>query len=601
MIRKLFRIYRTFGPHLMSYTKWFAIGYTGLAAMVLFKLVQPWPLKFILDNILLAKPMPSFLAGINDALGSNQLYLLTILCVATVVIAALEGFAAFMNKYYLSAAGHSVTNDIRHRVFDHLLVLPPAFHQTRKSGDLIVRLTSDINSLKTLLISSFQRFVRHILTFASVICVMLWMDWRLTIVALLTVPFLYVLSVRLSEKVEVVTKKKRSKESEVASIVQETMSSMPVVKAYVREKSEKERFAGRSDESLEADLQKSKLVILFGRSVNVIAAIGMSFVVWFGAKRVLDGALSPGDLIVFIAYLKDLYRPIGGFSDLIMELVTSTVCGERVAELLEMDASVQDAPDAIKAPPFRGEVVFDHVTFGYRPEDAVLQDLSFRVQPGWTVALVGSSGAGKTTIVNLLLRFYDPSQGLILIDGQDLRRFQVKSLRKQISVVLQESVLFRRTIRENIAFGKPDATFDQIEVAASAAQAHDFIMKLPDSYETVLDERAENLSGGQRQRIALARAIIRDAPILILDEPVTGLDAITEEKLVETLNRLFENRTTFVIAHRLSTVKRADLILVVEEGLVTAQGTHDELLKQSSLYRNLYTLQDKPVIQESTS
>jgi ABC-type multidrug transport system fused ATPase/permease subunit len=274
-----------------------------------------------------------------------------------------------------------------------------------------------------------------------------------------------------------------------------------------------------------------------------------------------------------------------------MDFASSLVCGERIAEVLETNATVRNAPDAIEAPALQGEIRFERVTFGYSPGEPVLQDLSFTAKPGRMVALVGSSGTGKSTVANLLLRFFDPWEGRILIDGHDIRRLTLESLRSQMSVVLQEPLLFRRTVRENIAYGKPGASVEEIVEAAKAAQADDFIMALPDGYDTVLDERGTNLSGGQRQRIALARAILINAPILILDEPLTGLDAITEARLNEALTRLMQGKTTFIIAHRFSTVLKADLILVIEEGRVVEQGTHAELMSQSSLYRHLYAVQ----------
>ena len=593
--RTIGKVYSCFGCHLKTYWKVFLLAYVGLLGTVLIQVIQPWPLKSIFDFVLLEKPKPGPIAYLSALLKDNKFSLLTVLCISTVLLVVLESLLSYINKYFTAAAGHRLTNDIRLRIFEHLQILSQSFHNSKRSGDLIVRLTSDITALKKLLIDTLQDLVEYCFISLSILGTMLWMDWQLTLVALAVSPLLYFLSFRFSEKMERVSQKKRSKESEVASIVQETMSSMPVVKAFTQEKEEGRRFAKESDASLKADLKKAKLTGTYRRAVNIVMAFGSALVVWYGARRALAGQITPGDLIVFTAYLKSLYKPIGGFADLLMEFANSIVSGARIAELLEADTTVQDSPDATVAPPFKGAVAFEKVTFGYEEGKPVLQDLSFAVKPGQMVALVGSSGTGKSTIVNLLLRFYDPWEGRILIDGEDIRRFHVKSVRRQMSVVLQESVLFRRTIRENIAYGKANASLDEIVASAKAAQAHDFIVKCPDGYDTLLDERGVNLSGGQKQRIALARAIIRDAPLLILDEPVTGLDAITESGLRETLGSLMKNRTTFIIVHRLSTVKRADLILVMDEGRILAQGTHDELVEKSTRYRDFYTLQDEPI------
>lgn len=590
-LRAIAGIFRAFGGHLRKYTKWFAIGYLALLGTVLMKLAAPWPLKLIFDYILLKEPMPEALSGLSSALGDNSTYLLTVFCAAIVLIVVMEGIFGFANKYYLAAAGHNITNDIRRRVFNRLHLLPECFHKAKGPGDVIVRLTSDINALKKLLITYVQDFARFILTFVGIVITMLVMDWQLTLVALIVVPVLWLMATRFSKKVERVVHTKRAKESEVASIVQETISSMSVVKAFNQEEQERRRFAKESGQSLEADLTKSRLGGLFRRSAHIIIAAGTALVVWVGARRVLGGQATPGDLIVFMAYVKDLYKPISGMSDLIMESVRSLVCGARVAELLQRESLVQDAPHALEAPPFRGEVTFEKVSFGYS-QNAVLEDISFTVKPGEMVALVGSSGTGKTTIVSLLLRFYDPWSGKVLIDGRDIRDFKIKSLREQMSAVLQDSVLLRRSIRENIAYGKEDASDEEVIAAARSAQAHDFISGLPKGYDTIMEDRGDNLSGGQRQRIALARAIIRKAPILILDEPEAGIDAITSNELKSTLARHFKGRTTFIIAHSLTTIKDADCILVVDDKRVVAKGTHDELLGQSSSYRRTFALQN---------
>ncbi len=587
-LRDTRRVYWAFVPHLRRYWKRFAVAYLALFAAMLMNLLKPWPLKIILDYILLDKPVPQRFQLVSSVAGHDKLVLLAILCAAIVGIFFLESLFTFTRKYFMAGAGERALNDIRQRVFGHLQRLE---HRTDRSADLVVRLTSDIDSLKLLLTQHVQTFVNYFFTFVGIGVTMLLMDWRLTLWALAVAPPLYLISLYSSAKVAELTREKRAKESDVASLVQETVTSKDIVRAYAREEQEKKRFAEESEESLDAALERVRVSKGFGRAVEVIIAIGTAIVVYLGARRVLSGSITPGDLIVFIAYLRDLYRPVGGLSELMIDFSSSLVCGERIVEILETEVKVADAPDAINAPPFRGNVVFENVTFAYDPDMPVLRDLSFKTSPGDTVALIGSSGTGKSTIVNLLLRFYDPSLGQILIDGQDIRRYTLKSLREQISVVLQEPVLFHRTIRENIAYGKPEASFEELVAASKAAQAHDFIVMLSHGYDTFVKEGGANLSGGQRQRIALARAIVKNAPIFILDEPSTGLDAATEAKLSETLDRLMKGKTSFVIAHRFSTIMRADLILMIEEGRIVEQGTHEQLLAKSSQYRQLYDLQ----------
>jgi ABC-type multidrug transport system fused ATPase/permease subunit len=593
-LRGVRRIYGTFGHLLKAYWKWFALGYGGLLGTILLHLARPWPLKLILDYVLVDRPLPAGAAGLVALVGDSAYALLTVCCVFMVLLVVLEGICSYVSKYSFAAAGHRMTNDVRQHVFYHLQVLPHAYHAASRSGDLVVRLTSDITCLRKLLITSLQDLAKYFLTFLGIVITLLLMDWQLTLLALAVVPVLYAMTFRFSGSIAEVAQTKRRRESDVASIVQETMTSMAVVQAFGQEAQEKQRLAKESDASLEADLRKARLAGTYRRAVQVLVAVGSAAVIWFGASRALSGELLPGDLIVFAAYLKNLYSPIGGFSDLVMEFAGNVVSGERIVEILEADVAVGDEPDAVPAPRLKGEVSFQGVTFGYRPGEPVLREVDFTVAPGRMVALVGSSGTGKSTLVSLLLRFYDPWEGRVLFDGADVRSFKVKSVREQMSVVLQEPILFRRSVRENIAYGKSGSTFDEVVQAAKAAQAHEFIERLPRGYETVCSERGLSLSGGERQRIAIARALLRDTPILILDEPASGIDAITEAELNTTLNTLMQGRTAFVIAHRLPTIKRADLILLIEEGRITGQGTHAELLERSSHYRELYALQDAP-------
>lgn len=584
----VYRLYRVFYPHLKKYRKWFALAYLALFAAALMNLLKPWPLKFIFDYILLDKPMPRRSMFLDSVAGHDKLTLLAILCSAIVAIFLIEGLLTFARKYIMGGTGERAINDIRQHVFGHLQALE---YRAERSADLVVRLTSDMDSLKLVLTQHIQTLVTFLVTFTGISVTMLLMDWQLTLLALAVAPPLYLLSLYFSVKVAALTRKKRARESDVASLVQETVTSKEVVQAFAQEGREKQRFAEESEESLDAALEKMRVSKGFGRAVEIITAVGTALVVYFGARKALAGQITPGDLIVFISYLRDLYKPVGGFSELIVDFSGSLVCGQRVAEILETKSKIEDAPDAVDAPPFGGEVVFENVTFGYEPHTPVLQELSFSTRPGELIALIGSSGTGKSTIVNLLLRFYDVWTGHILLDGRDIRRYTLKSLREQISVVLQEPLLFHRTVRENIAYGKPEASLEEIVNAAKAAQAHDFIMRLSNGYESVLSMGGTNLSGGQRQRIALARAILKEAPIFILDEPTSGLDAETEAKLNETLNGLMKGKTSFVIAHRFSTIMKADLILMIDEGRIVEQGTHEQLLAKSESYRRLYSLQ----------
>ena len=586
--RDIVRVYRTFIPHSRKYSKGFLLAYIALFAAMVMNLAKPWPLKIIFDYILLNKVMPGWMMFVSAITAHNKLILLAASCASIVAIFFLESLFTFTRKYFMAGAGERAMNDIRQEVFGHLQMLE---HRTDRSADLVVRLTSDIDSLKLLLTQHIQTLVNYFLTFIGIGVTMSLMDWQLTVSALAVAPPLYLLSLYFSAKVAELTRKKRAKESDVASLLQETVTSKELVQAFTQEEREKKRFAEESQESLEAVLERTRVSKGFGRTVEVVIAVGTALVVYLGARKALAGNITPGDLIVFISYLRDLYKPVGGLSELIIEFGSSLVCGERIAEILETQIKVADAPDAIEAPLLRGEVAFENVTFGYDSGKPVLQDLSFQARPGETVALIGSSGTGKSTILNLLLRFYDPWNGRILIDGRDIRRYTLKSLREQISVVLEESLLFQRTIWENIAYGKPEAQFEEVVCAAKAAQAHDFIVRLSNGYDTFLKEGGSNLSGGERQRIALARAILKNAPIFILDEPVTGLDSVTEAKLNETLDRLMKGRTSFTIAHRLSTIMRADLILMIEEGRIVEQGTHEHLLSRSDRYRQLYDLQ----------
>lgn len=591
--RQIQQLYRAFGPFLKPYKWQIAGAYASLVATVLMTLLRPWPLKLILDGVLLekrslAETLPWAPAWL---LGADKQLLLTVFCVSLVAIVLLESLFSYWQKISFSAVGQSATADILEHVFTHVQTLPKSTGDTR-TGDVILRLTSDVKTLRDLLVNHVQQLGSFGFTFLSTIAVMLWMNWQLTVLAFVVVPFISMASYYFSVNIRRATKQKRSREGAVAAIVQENLHSVAIVQAFAQEERERRRFRHQARRSLEASLDSVRLGGAFTRSIKVLNTIGTAMIIWLGASRVLEGTLTPGDLVVFAAYINELYTPIQNISELSVQFMESLVSGERVLELVQTAPRISDQPGAAPAPSFQGEVSFEEVVFGYEPDKPVLNGLTFQVRRGETVALVGGSGTGKSTILNLLLRFFDPWRGRVLMDGQDIRGFQLQTVRSQVSVVLQESILFRRKVRDNIAYGWPNATLEDIVAAAKAAKAHEFIERLPKGYDTVLDEQGSNLSGGQQQRIALARAFLRNSSLLILDEPTSGLDAVTESQLTETLEELARGRTTIIIAHRFSTIEKADRILVLSKGRVAQEGTHADLINQAGPYRELYEAQN---------
>lgn len=585
------KVLRTFAPDLLRHWRLLLVAVLGMVLSVASDLAKPWPLKLIFDYVLLDHQLPPRVAWLAKLVGSQPVQLLLPICSMIVGVAIANAFFSYMNKYLMSVIGETMVVEVRERIFVHLQALSLNFHDKSRSGDLVVRLTSDINKLKKLFIDSIQDLGSHAIRLVGICITLLWMDWRLFLLAFSIVPLLYFVTHFFSSRVKEQQKDKRSRESDVASIVQETMASISLVQAYQAEAREHERFQKQNKRSLEAEIRTAQLSKTFKRAVQTTIAFGTAGVIYYGARRALGGHLSPGDLLIFAAYLKELYGPIDKFSEIAVDLAQAVVSGERLVELVEQPVVIRDAPDAKPAPGLRGEVEFRNVSFSYKKGQKVLENLSFKVRSGQMVALVGSSGAGKSTIANLLLRFYDPTDGAIFVDGTDIRKYTLGSLRNQITVVLQSTFLFRKTIKENVLLGRPSATEDEIVAAAKAAQAHDFIAALPNGYDTLVEERGVNFSGGQKQRLNIARAILRNSPILILDEPTTGLDALAEAQINEALQHLMAGRTTFVIAHRFSTILNADHILVIEDGKITEEGKHEELLERSATYRHLYELQ----------
>ncbi len=575
-------------PHLAA----LALGLLAALGEGIANLLDPWPLKIVLDNVLRSQHAHGWLNTlIVRMVGTDSLAILKFAVVAVLVIALADALCSYAEKYLTTSVGQWVMHDLRRTLYSHIQRLSLSYHDQKQTGDLISRVTSDIDAIQTFIASGLLGVLVDCLTLLGMVGVMFYLNWRFTLVALSVAPALFAIVYSYTRRIKKATREVRKKEGEMVSIVQEVLSSIHVVRAFGREDYEQRRLEEQSLESVEAALHARSLKARLLPLVQIIVAVGTCLVLWFGARMVLQGTLSVGSLIIFIFYLEKMYKPMQDLSKMTDTYSKAAAGYERIREVLETDSQVKDLPGARPAPRFHGAIEFEHVNFAYRPDVPVLRDVSLTIRPGQVAALVGPTGAGKTTMVSLIARFYEPSSGVVKIDNMDIRRFRQKSLRSQISFVLQDTVLFHAPIWQNIAYGKPEASRRELLRAAELANAHEFIEKLPERYNTMVGERGVTLSGGQRQRIAIARAIIRDTPILIMDEPSSGLDAASEKVVFEALDRLMEGRTSIVIAHRLSTIRKADVIFVVKAGTIVETGKHEELIGLGGVYARLYEIQ----------
>jgi subfamily B ATP-binding cassette protein MsbA len=488
-----------------------------------------------------------------------------------------------------------VTHDLRRTLYHHIHRLSLSQHDEARVGDLISRVTSDIEAIQSFIVTALLGAVVSVMTLLGMIGVMFYLNWRFTLIALSVAPALFAVVFYYTRRIKKASREVRKKESELVSVVQEVLSSIRVVKAFSREGYEQERFETRSLENVEIALKARTIKAKLSPIVDVIVAAGTCLVLGYGARLVLSGGMTTGALVVFVFYLGKMYKPMRDLSKLTDTISKALVGYERIVEVLRTESQVKDKARARNAPKFRGDIEFEKVSFSYKDEPPILRELSFAIRAGQVAAFVGPTGAGKTTIISLVARFYDPTNGVIKIDGKDIRSYKLASLRGQMSFVLQETLLFRAPVWENIAYGKPQASRAEIMKAAEIANAAEFIEKLPNGYDMLLGERGVTLSGGQRQRIAIARAVLRDAPILILDEPTSSLDASAETLVVEALERLMKNKTCIVIAHHLSTIRNADVIFVVKDGKIAERGTHAELVEARAVYAQLFNAQSQPL------
>ena len=577
---------------LQPHAKILALGGLAVLGEGAANLLEPWPLKFVFDSFSHSRPTHGWFAPwVQSFLGPDKISILKVAAAAVIAIALLDAVCFYAEKYLTTSVGQWVMHDLRRLLYAHIQHLSLGYHTQRQTGELISRLTSDIDAIQSFIVSSLLGFMVDAITLMGMVAIMVHLNWRFTLIALSVAPLLFAVTYSYTRRSKKASREVRKKEGEIVSRLQEVLSSIGLVKALAREDYEQQRLEEESEQSVQIALRARSLKARLSPVVGLIVAVGTALVLWFGGRLVLAGALSAGSLIVFIWYLGKMYKPMQDFAKMMDTYSKAAVGYERIREVFDTEPQVRDRPSALPAPRLRGEIEFDHVYFSYTPGQPVLKDICFKIAPGQMMALVGPTGAGKTTIASLIGRFYDPDSGFVKIDGQDVRDFLQKSLRDQMSFVLQESILFRASIWQNIAYGKPEATRAEVYRAAKLANAHEFIAQLPEDYDTVVGERGVTLSGGQRQRIAIARAIIRDTPILIMDEPSTGLDANSEKLVFEALERLMKGKTTIVIAHRFSTVRRADAIFLVKNGRIVESGKHEVLLKAGGLYAMLYELQ----------
>jgi ATP-binding cassette subfamily B protein len=551
-------------------------------------LLRPWPLKIIFDYVLFAKKVPHSLAFLNGTLEHGKIWSIAVISSGIILIAIVKSFAAYSQTHIVSQIGFRFAHSLRRTLFVHLQRLSLSFYARMRSGELLTNITSDTNDLRDALIEFILNFISELLTLVGMVVIMVGLNWRLSLIVLAISPVLVFLSFIRYRKIRDSARRQRKAEGKIASKANEILSSMHIVQAFGREKYEKERFETDSAEALKESVRTTRLEAAAARAADLTLSLGTWAVVLFGSLEALKGQMTPGNVLVFAAYMNSMNSPIRNLAKLSSRISRAAVIAGRISDILQLEPDVQDDPNAIEAVNLKGQLVFDNVCFGYENSDAVLENVSFRVSPGQHVALLGRSGSGKSTLSALTLRLYDPRSGSISVDGINIRKYGRESLRREIGIVLQDSLLFATTVRENIAYGKLDATDDEIIAAAKAANAHDFIMELEDGYETVVGERGATLSGGQRQRIAIARTFIRNAPILILDEPMTGLDVESESTVREALRRLMAGRTSILITHDLPAAAEADLILVLADGHIVEQGTHQELLTHNRQYRELW-------------
>jgi ABC-type multidrug transport system fused ATPase/permease subunit len=556
-------------------------------------LATPWPLKIIIDSVVGHHKLPPWLEHLIGPLPDDaaRLHMAIIAAAAFVAIAVIGAVASYIDNYYTENVGQWVAHDLRMRMYHHLQRLSLGYYGTHDTGTILSTLTTDIQTIQSFASSSTLSIMVDLLTIICMLGLMFWLNWDFTLIAIAVTPFLLLFVSRFKKSVKSATKEVRKEQSKIVAVAQQGLQSMQVVKAFGQEKTVESLLYDVSEATVTAALKARSIKALLSPVVNITVALCTAIVLWRGAVLILAHSMTVGELTVYLAYLAKFFKPVKDLATTTNAVAQVTVGVERIREILDTDTIIPDDPDGLEPETLAGEIEFDHIAFGYDPDHPVLTDLTLKIKPGQFVGIVGPTGSGKSTVVSLIPRFYDVQSGTVHIDGQDIRKYKLKDLRKQIGYVLQDTVLFRGTIFDNIAFGRPGATKEEVIAAAKLANAHDFIMAMPLGYDTPVGDRGLTLSGGQRQRIGIARVMIRNSPILLLDEPTAALDSESEKLVIDALEKLMKGKTVIAIAHRLSTIRDADQIVVIQGGGVAESGSHDELMARNGLYAELHRTQ----------
>lgn len=587
--REMFSLIRAL---VQPYTGWLVIVFIAMLIETAMSLASPWPLKIVIDSVLGSRPLPDWLRGLQHwSMGDSKLALALLAGIGVALIALIGAIATYIDNYYTESVGQWVANDLRIRIYDHLQRLSLSYFDKQQTGTMLSTITSDVATIQNFASSNTLSLLVDVLTIIGVLGLMFWLNWDFALIAVAVTPFLLLFVSRFKKAVKKATHEVRLHQADIVSVVQEGLESVRVVKAYGREGLEDTRLSDVSHATVDAALKARRVKSLLSPIVAIVVALCTAVVLWRGASLILRGAMTVGALTVFLAYLNKFFKPVQDLAKNTNAIAQATVALERIKRILDTDDVIKDRANAQTLENSRGQIAFDQVAFGYELGTPVLKGVTFAVEAGQKLGVVGTTGGGKSTVVGLIPRFYDADGGRVLIDGVDVTAYTKESLRKQIGFVLQDTVLFHGSIKSNIAYGRLGASDAEIIEAAKLANAHDFISAMPHGYDTLVGERGLTVSGGQRQRIGIARAIIRNSPILILDEPTAALDTESERLVMEGLSKLMKGRTVITIAHRLSTIRDSDKIIVLDRGVVAEQGTHDELLALKGIYSELHRVQ----------